>query len=107
MNLLDNKFEIDYSYNGKYNVSGEILFNAMENPEQRYMKFEEFGTSINGNQNTDRLGTGIALSYDNQIMAISSIGSKYINIFRLNDNNWNQIGTISTLVYSTLILSVG
>ena len=98
MNLLDNKFEIDYSYNGKYNVSGEILFNAMENPEQRYMKFEEFGTSINGN-NGEKIGTGIALSYNNQIMAISSNhetdNNNDIKIYRLNNSSWNQIGDIS------------
>ena len=97
MNLLDNKFAIDYSYNGLYNVSGEILFNAMENPEQRYMKFEEFGSSFVGIEDSDRMGTGMALSYDNQIMAISSIytGRETIKIYRLNGDNWTNIGTIN------------
>ena len=96
MNLLDNKFAIDYSYNGLYNVSGEILFNAMENPEQRYMKFEQFGSSFIGIENDEKVGTGMALSYDNQTIAISSIetDNENVNIYRLNDNTWTEIGKI-------------
>ena len=110
MNLLDNRLIFDYSYNDlsvyRYNISGEIVFNTLENTELRYMKFNDFGTPFIGNDSQDNLGTGIAVSYDNNIIAISSVklGNENINIYRLHDSYWFNIGVINQRA-SSLVLS--